>query len=174
MIDRAELRTIAEERVKDNQTLLEAGRYDGAIYLVGYVVELALMNNLQKKIVQLESEISQEKGDFTLFALFIREDTLEKWDLVLAAPWIESDRREAFSYIMDKIESALQLEDRRSISGVVLTQPSNPALEDLWQSIETEQLPIELYNRSFFGMDMRRAYIITASNPEIAVGVMAD
>jgi HEPN domain-containing protein len=42
MIDQAELLRIAEERLKDAETLLAAARYEGAIYLGGYVVELAL------------------------------------------------------------------------------------------------------------------------------------
>ena len=42
MIEHGELLKIAEERLKDAEALLAAGRYDGAIYLGGYVVELAL------------------------------------------------------------------------------------------------------------------------------------
>ncbi|HBB88531.1 MAG TPA: hypothetical protein DC047_13040 [Blastocatellia bacterium] len=42
MIEHGELLEIAEERLKDAEALLAAGRYDGAIYLGGYVVELAL------------------------------------------------------------------------------------------------------------------------------------
>jgi len=42
MIDRADLRNIASERLKDAEALLAAARYDGAMYLGGYVVELAL------------------------------------------------------------------------------------------------------------------------------------
>lgn len=42
MINRTDLRNIAVERLKDAEALLAAGRYDGAIYLGGYVVELSL------------------------------------------------------------------------------------------------------------------------------------
>jgi HEPN domain-containing protein len=46
MIDLNELRKIAEERLKDAEALLAAGRYDGAIYLGGYVVELSLKSRI--------------------------------------------------------------------------------------------------------------------------------
>lgn len=46
MIDQADLVRIAEERLKDAEALLAAGRYDGAIYLGGYVVELALKSRI--------------------------------------------------------------------------------------------------------------------------------
>lgn len=46
MISRADLRSIARERLRDARVLLRQGRYDGAIYLGGYVVELALKERI--------------------------------------------------------------------------------------------------------------------------------
>ena len=42
MISVAELDNIARARIEDAQALLTAGRFDGATYLCGYAVELAL------------------------------------------------------------------------------------------------------------------------------------
>ena len=42
MIRVTELDRIAQARLEDAKTLLEAGRYDGATYLCGYAVEVAL------------------------------------------------------------------------------------------------------------------------------------
>jgi HEPN domain-containing protein len=42
MIDRDELRRIAQARLEDAEALVRAGRYDGAIYICGYAVEMAL------------------------------------------------------------------------------------------------------------------------------------
>lgn len=50
MITRAELRKIARERLKDAEVLYKAGRYDGAIYLGGYVVEIALKCRICKTL----------------------------------------------------------------------------------------------------------------------------
>lgn len=46
MISRSELKQIARERLRDARLLLKAGRHDGAIYLGGYVVEMALKERL--------------------------------------------------------------------------------------------------------------------------------
>jgi HEPN domain-containing protein len=46
MIERSELRNIASERLKDAEALLALARFDGAIYLAGYVVELALKSRI--------------------------------------------------------------------------------------------------------------------------------
>ncbi len=42
MITRSDLRKIARARLKDAEVLLHSRRYDGAIYLCGYAVEIAL------------------------------------------------------------------------------------------------------------------------------------
>jgi len=42
VISYSDLRTLASARLADARTLLDAGRLDGAAYLCGYVVELAL------------------------------------------------------------------------------------------------------------------------------------
>lgn len=46
MIEHSDLLKIAKERLKDAEALFAAGRYDGAIYLGGYVVELALKRRI--------------------------------------------------------------------------------------------------------------------------------
>jgi hypothetical protein len=42
MITRRQLRQLANARLRDSQVLLAGGRFDGAVYLCGYAIELAL------------------------------------------------------------------------------------------------------------------------------------
>jgi HEPN domain-containing protein len=42
MISRVELRRVARARLADAEALAKAGRYDGAVYLCGYAVEIGL------------------------------------------------------------------------------------------------------------------------------------
>lgn len=46
MISRIELKQIARGRLRDARLLLRAGRHDGAVYLGGYVVEMALKERI--------------------------------------------------------------------------------------------------------------------------------
>jgi hypothetical protein len=46
MIITADLMTIARERLSDAETLLNAGRYNGAVYLCGYSIEIALKHKI--------------------------------------------------------------------------------------------------------------------------------
>jgi hypothetical protein len=48
MISVAELDRIAEARLADAKVLLQAGRYDGAIYLCGYAIEVALKARIRR------------------------------------------------------------------------------------------------------------------------------
>ncbi len=50
MLDRKDLRKLAWERLKDARTLLKEKRYDGAVYLGGYVVEIALKARICKTL----------------------------------------------------------------------------------------------------------------------------
>jgi len=46
MLDRSELKKIAQARIEDGETLLNSHRYDGAIYLCGYAVEISLKERI--------------------------------------------------------------------------------------------------------------------------------
>jgi len=50
MITTAELQRIAEARIEDAEILCRSGRYDGAIYLCGYAVEIALKARICKTL----------------------------------------------------------------------------------------------------------------------------
>ena len=50
MLTKVELREIARARLRDSEVLFNASRYDGAIYLCGYCVEIALKNRICKAL----------------------------------------------------------------------------------------------------------------------------
>jgi len=50
MINISELEEIAKARIKDADALLRARRYDGAIYLCGYAIEIALKARICKTL----------------------------------------------------------------------------------------------------------------------------
>ncbi len=49
-MNRADLQVLAEARVSDGTTLLDAGRFGGAYYMLGYSVECALKSAVAKQI----------------------------------------------------------------------------------------------------------------------------
>jgi HEPN domain-containing protein len=54
MIPRSDLKKIARARLRDAEVLYRSRRYDGAIYLCGYAVEIALKARICKTLSWLE------------------------------------------------------------------------------------------------------------------------
>lgn len=50
MIAKTELRKLAKARLKDSKILCSAKRYDGAVYICGYVIELGLKLRICKTL----------------------------------------------------------------------------------------------------------------------------
>ena len=131
MIDQAELRKIAEERLKDAEALLAAGRYDGAIYLGGYVVELALKSRIcialnWKGFPQTRSEFQKYLSFKThdldvLLSLSGAEETIKtgylaEWSAV--ATWDPEARYNPIGSA-DKNNAELLLESAKKLLGVL-------------------------------------------------------
>src|SRR5438552_11890097 len=93
------------------------------------------MKELLERFVGLEKALSEERGGFSLFALFLREDAVDKWDLVLAAPWIDGDRKRALSYITKRVQETFTANELSLISRIVLIDLENPAVEAVNQAV---------------------------------------
>ena len=72
MIAATELQRIAQARLDDAKALLFAGRYDGATYLCGYAIELAL----KFRVCQILNwpEFPSTRGDFQDYRSFQTHD----------------------------------------------------------------------------------------------------
>ncbi|MEZ4732199.1 MAG: HEPN domain-containing protein [Caldilineaceae bacterium] len=131
MISRVELRQIARERLKDAEVLLNAGRYDGAIYIGGYVVELTLKSRICK--VLKWKGFPQTRGEFQNFQSFrthdldvlltlsgiedkIRTKYLAEWSAI--AIW-DSEARYKPVGSATKAETQLLVEAARKLLGVL-------------------------------------------------------
>jgi len=53
-VNRSDFQKLAEIRVQDARILLDAGRFDGAYYLVGYAVECALKACIAKQVKEFD------------------------------------------------------------------------------------------------------------------------
>lgn len=127
-------------------------------------------SELAKKFASLESHIAESKGDFTLFALFEREEVPDRWDLMIAAPWVGSDRRAAVTYVVDAIDSFLGSEALRDLSRIVVLDPNEAPVKALNQAIRAEHGSVEVRDSNFFGLPIKHAYIITSKSQEAPVG----
>jgi hypothetical protein len=127
------------------------------------------VSELANNFTRLESRIAEEKGDFTLFALFLREDVPDRWDLIVSAPWVGSDRDAALNYFVSEIRSFLGVEDLTMLSRIVIADPNDPAVQALNRAIKVEHGSAEVRDSNFFGLPIKHAYIITSKLPSAPV-----
>ncbi len=120
------------------------------------------MKELFDKLRSLEEEISDEKGGFALFALFLREEAVDRWDLVVAAPWFGNDKKKTLDYLTRKLRSYLTAHELVSLSRIVLVKASEPSVQAINAAVEVEHGAIEVRDTTFFGLQIKHAYIITS------------
>jgi hypothetical protein len=127
------------------------------------------MKTAIEALLEIERALSKEKGPFTLFALFLRAEALEKWDLVVSAPWIEKDKRSALKLLSDRVQASLSVSDLLSISRIVLADPSDPAVDAINRSVRVEHSTVEVRDSTFFGQQIRHAHIFASKRQPMEV-----
>jgi hypothetical protein len=120
------------------------------------------MNEIVKKLVQTEQEMASEKGRFLLFALFLREDAPDLWDVVVATPGVTKNKSDSLQYMSNKLRAVLNTNEFIKLSRIVIIEPENPALAALQQAISIEHGTTEIKDGNFFGPHIKRAYLITS------------
>ncbi|MBI5789580.1 MAG: hypothetical protein HZA78_12080 [Candidatus Schekmanbacteria bacterium] len=122
------------------------------------------MREIIYKFINIEKNIAREKGDFWLFALFLREDAPNVWDLVVSAPWIKDDY-DTLKYLSREINKVLTDSELLKLSHIAIISEDNPNLASL-NKIKIEHGDVELKNCNFFGLEIKHAFIITSKTKE--------
>lgn len=120
------------------------------------------MKELIPKFIEIERDISSKLGPFNLFALFLREDSPDKWDLVIASPWVSKDKQSALKCVAEYVKGALDTNELLMLSRIVILDDKNKALDVINKSIATKHGAIEIRDSNFFGLQIKHAYLITS------------
>lgn len=117
------------------------------------------MTEIRQRLVDLERRLARERGPFSFFGLFLREDASGKWDLVVAADWIDEDRIKALQYLAKELQSELA-KDVTVLSRIVLMEQDG--LDAMHRFIQTEHSDMEVRDSVFFGLSIKHAFIVTS------------
>ena len=126
------------------------------------------MKELIAKLIEIEKTTSLQKGKYDLFALFLREAAVDKWDILVAAPWIDTNKAEALKYLAENIQSKLSAKELASISHIAIIDEPNPALAAFQQAIDMEHGAIEIKDSNLFGLDIKQAFLLASRNKQAA------
>lgn len=121
----------------------------------------------REKLRQLMREVAAERGEFTLFGLFLRAEAPDKWDLVVAAPWLEEGKLKALGEFVEKLSAAIGEQQLLSLSRVITVKHDDPSLEAILRAVEDDDSDVELSDCDFFGLRIDHAYIFRAKRPKL-------
>lgn len=91
MISIKELKSLCQDRVNDAEALIKAKRYDGAYYLCGYAIELALKKRICKTL-RWDHGYPSTENEFRNFKSFKTHDL----DILLNLSGIENKIKKQF------------------------------------------------------------------------------
>src|SRR5205807_7101524 len=101
------------------------------------VIARGPVSQIVGRLQALEIAISEEKGPFSLFALFLREESPDRWDLVAAASWM-TNRRNALDLLSGKLGEALTRQQLLIISRIVILGINDRFLSSVHAAFELE------------------------------------
>jgi hypothetical protein len=142
------------------------------------------MKGLIEKLADVCARIISEQGGVYVFALLLREEAPDRWDLVLSAPWADASRKESYDYIADRLRESLSSSDLVRLSRIVVVPPESPVVQSAIAlmkmtstgrsagfgrgSAESAKIAAgatEFVDRDFGGMPIRRAFVFDAETP---------
>lgn len=126
------------------------------------------MREQAEKLRSIEIDLSKEHGDFDLFALFLREDAPNKWDLMISSDWARLDKKSALDSIVKKVQSVLDPQELMMLSRIVIIKNDDPELNSLHGAARLEHGLMEVSDSNFFGLAIKHAYLITNKAQEKA------
>jgi len=106
--------------------------------------------------------MSSEKGSFSLFALFLREDAPDLWDLLISANWVEKNKAKSLKYISTHLNKYLKPDELIKLSRILPIDSNNPGLKAIHKAIQIEHGKAEIKDSNFFGLQIKHAYLITS------------
>jgi len=124
------------------------------------------MNELIQKMVKIEKYFVRQKGDFQLFALFLRDGSPGKWDVLVSAGWIDADKQQALKIITEQLTTKLNKDELMSLSRVVVINKDNETIPAINQLISVKHQVTEIYDKNFFGLDIKQAFLISSSRKQ--------
>lgn len=117
---------------------------------------------LKSKLEATAETIEKRHGPFTLFGLFLREDSPNKWDLVVSAPWLEEGKLKALREFVGELNQTISEEDLLNLSRIITLNQSDRALEAILHQVPRMWGTVELHGSDLFGLSISHAYIMRA------------
>lgn len=122
------------------------------------------MKDILEKLKTVVVALEKEYGAIHVFALFLRTDPLEKWDIVIAASWLNPNDISSYKIISSKIQEVLSQSELIQLARIVILNDNDPVVSFLQDSQSvTNGHYGEVSGESFtqkFGFTIKKAYLL--------------
>lgn len=96
----------------------------------------------------------------------MRENSPERWDLVVSAPWLESGKLKALGGFVKEMSDAFGQDAVMSFSRIVTLNQDDLALQTILAETGPVKKLLEKQGQSLFGLPVERAVILRAEQPK--------
>ncbi len=120
------------------------------------------MREQANKLKNVELELSKKYGSFELFALVLRADAPDKWDLLISSDWAREDKKSAIDRVVSSIQPELSQKELMMLSRIIVLDKHDSALKALHSAMDVEHGLAEITDSEFFGLAIKHAYLITS------------
>src|SRR5262245_6877575 len=107
-------------------------------------------------------EIAAKKGPFTLFALFLRENAVIGWDLVVSSSWLEAASLERLTEFSNALKRIVGVKQLLELAQIVPIDKDDPALKAVLSRVQIDDGLVEVYQTVFFDQPIKHAIFLTA------------
>ncbi len=129
-----------------------------------------------KKLKSVLLILENEHEPITVFALFLREDPLEKWDIVVSALWLNSNERSSYDIVASKIQENLNSSELVQLSRVVILDTTDPAIAFLQDKFSITNGHIEEFSGEAFsdrfGFTIKKTFLLRCRSMQEEVEFM--
>lgn len=126
------------------------------------------MKELLDKLKIVVQSLEEKYGTMSFFALFLRENSFQKWDILVSASWLSSSENKSYERVISEIQSALGSDGLLQFARVVILDSVDPAVSFLQEVCPLtnggfKEAPKDFSLESLsskFGFVIERAYLL--------------
>ncbi len=116
------------------------------------------------KIKALIDQLEAEYGSFLIFALFLRDSPVEKWDIIISATWLSPRDLSAYKLLSSKLQGVLTESEWLQFSHIVLLDPDDQVVTFLLDLETVKNGGYKEFSREEltekFKIPIKRAYLL--------------
>jgi hypothetical protein len=121
------------------------------------------VSGLTDKLAALEQVLSDENGGFNLFAIIMRPEPGNRYELVLCAPWLDEASKTDVDMMISRVRDVLTEEELEELSAVVILPLSNPVVTAITSNVGANHNWNIVFEQCIFsGLLVKHATIITS------------